>query len=83
MQMFDKESVNEEEMKVMIDYMKGMSDEEALAMFSNDYAVAEKKVSMKPTELTDGAACWVCLDDGSDDEGNPLVRDCSCRGNSG
>ena len=48
MQMFDKESVNEEEMRVMIDYMKGMSDEEALAMFTNDYAVAEKKVSMKP-----------------------------------
>ena len=50
-----------------------------------DLPVAQdKKVTMKAAKkLTDEAACWVCLDDGCDDEGNPLVRDCSCRGNSG
>ena len=28
-----------------------------------------------------GAACWICLDEEPDDNGNPLVRDCACRGN--
>ena len=27
--------------------------------------------------------CWVCLEEGSDKAGKPLVRDCSCRGSSG
>jgi len=31
----------------------------------------------------DGASCWLCLEEGPDDEGAPLVRDCSCRGHSG
>ena len=31
----------------------------------------------------EGAACWLCLEEGPDDTGAPLVRDCSCRGNSG
>ena len=26
------------------------------------------------------APCWICLEDGPDDNGEPLVRDCSCRG---
>jgi hypothetical protein len=25
------------------------------------------------------AACYFCLEEGDDDEGKPLVRDCSCR----
>jgi len=29
-----------------------------------------------------GAACYFCLGEGPDDEGKPLVRDCSCRGDS-
>ena len=28
-------------------------------------------------------SCWLCLDDGSDASGMPLVRNCSCRGSSG
>jgi len=28
----------------------------------------------------DGASCYICLDEGPDEEGRPLVRDCSCRG---
>ncbi|KAK1740132.1 hypothetical protein QTG54_009082 [Skeletonema marinoi] len=31
----------------------------------------------------DGASCWLCLEEGPDDSGAPLVRDCSCRGHSG
>ena len=26
------------------------------------------------------APCWICLEDGPDDNGEPLVRDCACRG---
>jgi hypothetical protein len=29
-----------------------------------------------------GAACYFCLGEGPDEEGKPLVRDCSCRGDS-
>lgn len=31
----------------------------------------------------DGASCWICLDDGPDELGKPIVRDCSCRGSMG
>lgn len=30
-----------------------------------------------------GASCWICLEEGPDIHGKPLVRDCSCRGDSG
>ena len=54
-------------------------------MMTSHYKVVDnKKVSMKAAKnLTDEATCWICLDSGPDEEGNPLVRDCSCRGNSG
>lgn len=29
------------------------------------------------------ASCWLCLEEGPDELGEPLVRDCSCRGSSG
>ena len=29
-----------------------------------------------------GAECYLCLGEGDDEEGLPLVRDCSCRGDS-
>jgi hypothetical protein len=32
--------------------------------------------------IPDGAACYFCLGEEADDEGMPLVRDCSCRGDS-
>ena len=39
---------------------------------------------MSTSSTTDDAAtCWLCLDDGPDESGQPLRRDCSCRGNSG
>ena len=32
--------------------------------------------------VPDGAACYFCLGEEADEEGKPLVRDCSCRGDS-
>lgn len=29
------------------------------------------------------ASCWICLEGGQDESGQPLRRDCSCRGNAG
>ncbi len=34
-------------------------------------------------ETDNSPCCWVCLEEGLDSSGNPLVRDCSCRGSSG
>eukprot|EP00984_Skeletonema_dohrnii_P002595 scaffold911_cov125-Skeletonema_dohrnii-CCMP3373.AAC.7 len=31
----------------------------------------------------DVPSCWLCLEEGPDEVGAPLVRDCSCRGTSG
>jgi hypothetical protein len=31
--------------------------------------------------ISDGAVCYFCLDEGPDEMGKPVVRDCSCRGN--
>src|SRR6056300_910124 len=28
----------------------------------------------------EGASCWICLEEGPDESGQPLRRDCSCRG---
>ncbi len=30
-----------------------------------------------------GASCWICLHEDADDSGQPIRRDCSCRGDSG
>ena len=38
---------------------------------------------MATTAIPDDAVCYFCLGEEGDDEGNSLVRDCSCRGNSG
>ena len=27
------------------------------------------------------AACWICLEEGPDEKGKPLIRDCACHGN--
>ena len=35
------------------------------------------------TDFPVDASCWLCLEEGPDDSGKPLVRDCSCRGSSG
>lgn len=38
---------------------------------------------MTMATIPNGAACYFCLGEEADDEGKPLVRDCSCRGNAG
>ena len=35
------------------------------------------------SSTTIGASCWICLEEGPDEEGKPLIRNCSCRGQSG
>ena len=30
-----------------------------------------------------GVSCWICLEEGPDDGGQPLMRGCACRGDSG
>jgi hypothetical protein len=35
------------------------------------------------TTVPAGATCYFCLGEEADEEGMPLVRDCSCRGASG
>jgi len=53
-----------------------------------------QKSSTMTSETTNAAAaaatlpndvpsCWLCLEEGPDEGGAPLVRDCSCRGTSG
>ena len=37
----------------------------------------------KRTQQSGDVRCWICLDEGPDESGNGLVRDCSCRGHSG
>ena len=37
---------------------------------------------MMTMAFSDGASCYICLDEGPDKAGRPLVRDCSCRGDT-
>ena len=30
----------------------------------------------------DGPSCWICLEEGPDESGNDIVRNCACRGDS-
>ena len=73
------------DMSALTDLLKNMSVEQVQEMMSAHLNVTEEeKVSLKPAKgLSNETSCWVCLDGGNDEEGNPLVRDCSCRGNSG
>ena len=38
-------------------------------------------LTLAAVSIPDSATCYFCLDEGLDDEGGPLVRDCSCRSN--
>jgi len=41
----------------------------------------EAGITDPPTAPT-GATCWICLEEGPDGGGEPLLRDCACRGES-
>ena len=47
-------------------------------LFINSISHPEKTTMAVP----DGASCYICLDEEPDEEGKPLVRDCSCRGDT-
>jgi len=36
-----------------------------------------------PDRVDDAPCCWLCLEEGSNQGGKPLIRNCSCRGSSG
>jgi len=44
---------------------------------------AEIESTAATREFPDDVSCWLCLEEGPDESGKPLVRDCSCRGSSG
>ena len=52
---------------------------------SDDHKPSDSAIAAEVKEVTisSGASCWICLDEGPDDSGQPLIRDCSCRGDSG
>ena len=45
--------------------------------------ISANRLVTKPREdaiYDDAPSCWICLGEGPDELGNPLIRDCSCRG---
>ena len=49
----------------------------------DDFLTKARSPSLKTMAIPDRAACYFCLEEGVDEEGKqPLVRDCSCRGDS-
>ena len=56
-----------------------------VAAMASEAATANDEASSKPPTTTTTttlvcAPCWICLEDGPDDDGEPLVRNCACRG---
>ncbi len=47
-------------------------------LFNNNISHFETTTMAVPNS----ASCYICLDEGPDKAGKPLVRDCSCRGNT-
>mmetsp|Transcript_17482 Transcript_17482/g.37791 ORF Transcript_17482/g.37791 Transcript_17482/m.37791 type:complete len:483 (-) Transcript_17482:156-1604(-) len=41
-----------------------------------------KPPTIEEDKLDEGPSCWICLQEGLNDAGQPLRRDCSCRGDS-
>ena len=47
----------------------------------DDVAVVTRLVDA--TNISDGGpSCWICLEEGPDESGNDIVRNCACRGDS-
>jgi hypothetical protein len=45
---------------------------------------ASASITGLPDRVDDDApCCWICFDEGPDDDGAPRIRNCSCRGTSG
>jgi len=50
---------------------------------TDDTAAGMRNPSPPCTADDEGASCWICLEEGTDELGKPLVRNCSCRGEFG
>ena len=61
---------------------KGKGARRSNAARSQPSAPDKDKGAPPPGAPPPGASCWICLDEEPDDEGRPIVRDCSCRGAS-
>ena len=47
----------------------------------DDVAVVTRLVDT--TNISDGGpSCWICLEEGPDESGNDIMRNCACRGDS-
>ncbi|KAL9185837.1 hypothetical protein ACHAXT_003614 [Thalassiosira profunda] len=68
-----------------------IEDDDVGATASDEAVIAASLGGSDPEvgtkQLTGGApseaTCWICLGEGPDDDGQPLLRNCSCRGESG
>ena len=49
----------------------------------NDGGGKRPAVPAPPSDDDEADMCWLCHEDGPDESGHPLRRDCSCRGGSG
>jgi hypothetical protein len=54
-----------------------------ITMLTKRTASATASAAGLPGKEEDSPCCWLCLEEGPDASGKPLVRDCSCRGTSG
>eukprot|EP00986_Skeletonema_menzelii_P006520 scaffold2479_cov153-Skeletonema_menzelii.AAC.7 len=53
-------------------------------MLSSTSTLPGSPYTIKPEgAAAEVSSCWLCLEEGSDASGKPLVRNCSCRGTSG
>ena len=48
-----------------------------------DGVTGSKSSSISCKRDEDERTCWICLDEEGPEEGEPLLRDCACRGNAG
>jgi len=58
-------------------------DVQLKAPSKNDTAAGIRNPPPPCAADNEGVSCWICLEEGPDELGEPLVRDCSCRGESG
>jgi len=60
------------------------AEEDVIHFFVNSRTAGpNRNINLSPAMTAiPNAACYFCLEEGPDDEGKSLVRDCSCRGDS-
>jgi len=66
---------------------QGNLQQKALAIEKVSISIDAKNALTSPIVMSnypndEPPSCWICMDEGPDDRGHPLRRDCSCRGSS-